>query len=188
MVRFKVTPDVLFGQGKVLKDGKEAMKDLFMDVYYPIEESSDPRPAIILTYGGSFHRGNPRVPYVGIGSQSTTMSQYAMRYVEEGYVCFTISYRVAPDNPVIGPYEGIGEDELIVEKVIEHLNMVYKKAEITMNYHIQEKDKTKEEVKMNYKSKENIEATTETVTIDYITKDLPNDEQVHGGIKQKTLF
>lgn len=112
VIRFKVTQEVIFGQGKILKDGKEAMKDLWMDVYYPVEKSSEPRPAIILTYGGSFHRGNPRVPYVGIGSQSTTMSQYAKRYVEEGYVCFTISYRVAPDNPIIAPYEGFSEDDL----------------------------------------------------------------------------
>lgn len=112
VVRYKVTTDVIFGQGKILKDGKETTKDLWMDVYYPVEKSNRPRPAVILTYGGSFHRGNPRVPYVGLGAQTTTMSQYAMRYAEEGYVCFTITYRVAPDNPVIGPYEGFTEDDL----------------------------------------------------------------------------
>lgn len=113
VVRYKVVPDVIFGKGKILKaESKEGYKDLWMDVYYPVEESTESRPAIILTYGGSFHRGNPRVPYVGIGAQTTTMSQYAMRYAEEGFVCFTITYRVAPDNPIIGPYEGFTEDDL----------------------------------------------------------------------------
>ena len=35
-----------------------------------------------------------------------------MRYAEEGFVCFTISYRVAPDNPIPPPYEGFKEDDL----------------------------------------------------------------------------
>ena len=77
VVRYKVTTDVIFGEGKVLKDGKEAVKKLWMDVYTPAKESKEPRPAIILSYGGAHHRGNPRIPYVGLGSQTTTMSQYA---------------------------------------------------------------------------------------------------------------
>ena len=40
------------------------------------------------------------------------MSQYAMRYAAEGFVCFTITYCVAPDNPIIGPYEGFSEADL----------------------------------------------------------------------------
>ena len=110
--RYKVTPDVVFGKGKVIKDGKEATKDLWMDIYYPVEDSDEPRPAVVLAYGGAFHRGHPRIPYVGFDSQTTTMSQYAMRYAEEGFVCFTISYRVAPDNPIPSPYEGFEEDDL----------------------------------------------------------------------------
>ena len=98
IVRYKVTPDIKFGEGKVLKEGKESVKELWMDVYYPVEESPEPRPAVILSYGGSFHRGNPRVPYVGLGGQTTTMSQYAMRYAEEGYVCFTITYQTCIDS------------------------------------------------------------------------------------------
>ena len=115
IVRFEVIPDVKYGQGKILIDDKEALKDLTMDVYYPKEKSDELRPAIVLSYGGSFHRGNPRIPYVGIGAQTTTMSQYAMRYAEEGYVVFTINYRVSPDNPVIGPYEGFTGEDLDTE-------------------------------------------------------------------------
>ncbi len=115
VVQYRVETDVVFGQGAVLTDGKDDTKELWMDVYHPLEEATDPRPAIILTYGGSFHRGNPRIPYVGIGAQTTTMSQYAQRFAAEGYVCFTITYRVAPDNPVIAPYEGFTESDLDVD-------------------------------------------------------------------------
>ncbi|MCL9777553.1 alpha/beta hydrolase [Vibrio methylphosphonaticus] len=112
IVRYKVTEDVKYGEGAVLIDGKESMKDLVMDVYYPTSEADGPRASVILTHGGSWHRGHPRVPYVGLGSQSTTMSQYAMRYAQEGYVAFTIRYRVATDNPANAPYEGFTEDDL----------------------------------------------------------------------------
>ena len=111
IVQYKVTADVKYGEGKVKKDGKIAMKDLTMDVYYPAEESNEARPAVILSYGGSFHRGNPRIPYSAFGGQTTTMSQYAMQYAAEGFVVFTINYRVAPDNPVIS-YDGYSDDDL----------------------------------------------------------------------------
>ncbi|MBS2100505.1 dienelactone hydrolase family protein [Carboxylicivirga linearis] len=114
IVQYEVTPDVKYGEGKVNANGKVAMKDLTMDVYYPKAESSEPRPAVILTYGGSFHRGNPRSPYTGFGGQTTSMSQYAMRYAAEGFVVFTINYRVAPDNPIVDEYSGYTEDDIDV--------------------------------------------------------------------------
>ncbi|MBR8534090.1 alpha/beta hydrolase [Carboxylicivirga sediminis] len=114
VVQYEVTPDVKYGEGKVNANGKVAMKDLTMDVYYPKGESSEPRPAVILTYGGSFHRGNPRSSYTGFGGQTTSMSQYAMRYAAEGFVVFTVNYRVAPDNPIVDEYSGYTEDDIDV--------------------------------------------------------------------------
>ncbi|WP_430814794.1 alpha/beta hydrolase [Carboxylicivirga sp. RSCT41] len=111
IVQYTVTPDVKYGEGKIMSDNKIGSKDLNMDVYYPTNNNNN-RPAVILSYGGSFHRGNPRIPYAGFGGQTTTMSQYAMRLAAEGYVVFTINYRVAPDNPVLDNYEGFSEDDL----------------------------------------------------------------------------
>ncbi|MDG3085500.1 alpha/beta hydrolase [Vibrio hannami] len=113
VVRYDVITDVTYGQGAVMAENENTMMDLTMDVYSPVEMTDEPLPAIILTHGGSFHRGNPRIPYVGIGGQTTTMSQYAMRYAEEGYVVFTIKYRVAPDNPVIDMNEHYSNDLLL---------------------------------------------------------------------------
>ena len=119
VVRYLVDTDIPYGQGKVLIDGKEADFELTMDVYYPLRQADSPRPAIILVYGGAHHRGNPRVRYVGFGSQTTSMSEYAMRFAEEGIVAFTIRYRVAPDNPVVGPYEGFAEDDLETDFLLD---------------------------------------------------------------------
>ncbi|MGI9219499.1 MAG: alpha/beta hydrolase [Woeseiaceae bacterium] len=119
VVRYQVETDLPYGQGKVLRDGKEDTLELTMDAYYPLEQADSPRPAIILVYGGAHHRGNPRVKYVGFGSQTTSMSEYAMRFSEEGIVAFTIRYRVAPDNPVVGPYEGFSEDDLETDFLLD---------------------------------------------------------------------
>ena len=112
VVRYQVVTDVPYGEGKVLTDDTEQTIQLTMDVYHPQEKADSPSPAIILVYGGAHHRGNPRVKYTGFGSQTTSMSEYAMRFAEEGFVAFTIRYRVAPDNPVVSPYEGFAEADL----------------------------------------------------------------------------
>lgn len=119
VVRYRVDTDVQYGEGKVLTDGEEDSLQLTMDVYYPLEQAESPRPAIILVYGGAHHRGNPRVKYVGFGSQTTSMSEYAMRFAEEGLVAFTIRYRVAPDNPVVGPYENFTENDLETDFLLD---------------------------------------------------------------------
>lgn len=111
IIKYKVTSDVIYGQGKVLNDGKEEMMDLWMDVYEPIETSYEPLPAVFLTHGGSFHRGNPRETYLEAGAQTTSMSNYAKRLAGEGFVCFTIKYRLAGENPVLS-YDGYSDKDL----------------------------------------------------------------------------
>ena len=119
VIRYQVDTDVPYGQGKVLIDGQEEMLELTMDVYYPLEQADSQRPAIVLVYGGAHHRGNPRVKYVGFGSQTTSMSEYAMRFAEEGFVAFTIRYRVAPDNPVVDSYDGFSEADLETDFLLD---------------------------------------------------------------------
>jgi len=111
VIKYKVSSDVIYGQGKVLNDSKVEMLDLWMDVYEPAETSNDPLPAVILTHGGSFHRGNPRETYLEAGAQTTSMSNYAKRLAGEGFVCFTIKYRLAGENPVPS-YEGYSDNDL----------------------------------------------------------------------------
>ncbi|MCT4590063.1 MAG: dienelactone hydrolase family protein [Carboxylicivirga sp.] len=135
LVTYKVTPDVRYGEAKVLKDGEVLSKSLTMDVYYPANEAEGDRPAIILSYGGSFHRGNPRIPYNGFGGQTTSMSQYAQRYAAEGFVVFTINYRVATDNPVIDAYEGYTAEDLDTRifnspEAISQINVIRKQMNL----------------------------------------------------------
>lgn len=111
IANYKITPATIYGQGKVEVDGNEELMDLWMDVYEPINVTKKELPAVILTHGGSFHRGNPRETYLEAGAQTTSMSNYAKRLASEGFVCFTIRYRMAGDNP-IPSYEGYTNEDL----------------------------------------------------------------------------
>ncbi|WP_167494635.1 MULTISPECIES: alpha/beta hydrolase [Vibrio] len=95
---FTSQENVTYGQGAVVKDGKTSDRELKMDVFIPNAEL--PTAAIFMTFGGSFHRGNPHLPYNMEGAQTTSMREYCKIFVEQGYACFNIDYRVAPELPI----------------------------------------------------------------------------------------
>ncbi|WP_145975767.1 alpha/beta hydrolase [Ruegeria atlantica] len=82
-----------------------------MDVYYPTEMASAPRPAVILTFGGAFHRGSPRLTFQSGGAQDTSMGNYCRRFAARGYTCFAIDYRLTIEGPVLSG-EGYQEEWL----------------------------------------------------------------------------
>lgn len=126
VIKYKVKTDVIYGHGKVVKDGKETLMDLWMDVYEPIETSNKPRPVVIFTHGGAFHRGNPRHTYHEMGANDTSPLDYCKKFAAESYVCFAISYRFAPDSPVPS-YDGYSEEDLNLERLsmlMDQVNLI----------------------------------------------------------------
>ncbi len=99
-VTYSLEAGVVYGQGVVTKEGKEVSRDLWMDIYHPTEATSTPRPAVILTFGGAFHRGSPRLTFQSGGAQDTSMGNYCRRFAARGYTCFAIEYRLTPEGPV----------------------------------------------------------------------------------------
>ncbi|NEO94067.1 MAG: alpha/beta hydrolase [Moorea sp. SIO3G5] len=136
MLDYKVTPEVIYGKGDVIVEDDEGDDkldtiNLWMDVYEPLEDTEEkteekPRPAIIFTHGGSFHRGSPRYTYDEGGAQDTSPGDYCRKFATRGYVCFAISYRLAPDNPVPSregyPPEDI--DMTNLELILDQVNKV----------------------------------------------------------------
>ena len=95
-----VQQGVVYGKGTVVgEDGEDYDRNLLMDVYSPSDESEGPRPAVILCFGGSFHRGGPDFVFHEGGAQDTSMSTYCHTLAQLGYVCFAIEYRLAPEEP-----------------------------------------------------------------------------------------
>ena len=100
-VSYKLAAGVVYGDGVVTRDGKQVSRDLWMDIYQPLEMSETPRPAIILSFGGAFHRGNPRLTIHSGGAQDTSMANYCRRFAARGYTCFAIDYRLTPEGPAL---------------------------------------------------------------------------------------
>ncbi len=98
---YTVTEDVVYGEGVVTRDGSEVTRKLWMDVYQPDGEASPPRPAVIMTFGGAFHRGSPRATTQSGGATDTSMADYCRSFAASGYTCFAIDYRLTTEGPVL---------------------------------------------------------------------------------------
>lgn len=100
-VTYVLDAGVVYGEGVVTTEGSAVSRDLWMDIYYPHEAASTPRPALILTFGGAFHRGSPRLTFQSGGAQDTSMGNDCRRFAARGYTCFAIEYRLTPEGPVL---------------------------------------------------------------------------------------
>jgi len=135
---YKLTTDVVYGQGKVKQDGKIVMRDLKMDVYEPVDENSNGlRPAVVLVHGGAWHRGGRRYPpYEHLGGIHSMMEGYARLLAPLGYVCFIIEYRLVPDNPVptMAPdAEGLQDHKLILTAAaMDRLSLVRSEMNLSL--------------------------------------------------------
>lgn len=99
---YSVKTDIVYGKGKITKDGKVVERDLLMDVYTPTDLSGKGQlPAVVLVHGGAFHRGGLRLPpFKEHGAVHSAMQDWARLLTPLGYVCFVIEYRLTPELPV----------------------------------------------------------------------------------------
>ncbi len=95
----KVTRAVRYGTGIVGHPAAPRERDLLLDVYAPVG-ASGPRPALVMAFGGAFHRGSREKDRVDEeGQKNTTIAEYCARFAARGYVAFSIDYRLIPENP-----------------------------------------------------------------------------------------
>ncbi|MEZ8035293.1 MULTISPECIES: alpha/beta hydrolase [Vibrio] len=97
---FKMTPKVTYGFGNVTTDEIVHSRELWMNVFEPTDKSHIKETAIVMTFGGAFHQGSPDLSFNVGGAQDTSMNDYCQRFAKQGYVCFAIDYRLAPENPL----------------------------------------------------------------------------------------
>lgn len=97
-----VTEDVTYGIGGVdyvAGRGPARYRDLKLDVYQPIGDHNEARPALILAFGGAFHRGSKGKEVFEGENPSTAMAEYCREFARRGYVCFSIDYRLMQEAP-----------------------------------------------------------------------------------------
>lgn len=86
--RVKVARNVQFGTAEV-RQPNVAKRPLFLDVYEPEDgEASWKRPAMIAIHGGGFLFGD-----------KSEMTNLCRELAARGYACFSINYRLVPDDP-----------------------------------------------------------------------------------------
>lgn len=85
--------------------GPTHLVTLAYDAYLP-DAPAGPSPAVVLAFGGAFHRGskeNDAFPTAGAYGPNTSIADYCSRFAEEGFACFSVRYRLAPEDPEPGP-------------------------------------------------------------------------------------
>jgi len=86
--KVKVTRSIQFGTGEV-RDPSPGKRPLLLDVYQPDgADLSFKRPAVIAIHGGGFVFGD-----------KSEMTNLCREFAARGYACFSINYRLVPDDP-----------------------------------------------------------------------------------------
>lgn len=97
-----VTPDIVYGAGVVNSTAEPTSRPLMMDAYLPVARQGHATPAIILAFGGAFHRGDKGdFQFEEDGARDSSMAAYCRDLAARGIACFSIDYRVTPEDPVL---------------------------------------------------------------------------------------
>lgn len=121
-----VSRDVCFGTGGVdFSSGGESerTRELFMDVYAPAATKVGAKlPALVLAFGGAFHRGSKDDDTFEDGEwRNTPIAQYCRIFASRGFVCFSVGYRLTGEAPDPGPQRWLTDPEAISRSRIDHV-------------------------------------------------------------------
>ena len=96
----QVTSNVPYGTARVNVSTSPKDRTLALDVFSPEGASQSPRPALIMAFGGAFHRGNKETDeFDNDGHRNTPVSGYCREFARRGYVAFSIDYRLVQEDP-----------------------------------------------------------------------------------------
>lgn len=99
----QLTHNLVYGRAQIhASQDRPQTRDLFLDVYRPVADGKPlaNRPAVIMAFGGAFHRGSKgEERFTEDGAQDSSMADYCRRFAREGYVCFSIDYRLTQEDP-----------------------------------------------------------------------------------------
>lgn len=96
-----VTRDVEYGQGQIGHGtATPGVRPLMLDIYAPSGPlPAVPRPALVLSHGGAYHRGSKQHDvFEQDGSFNTPVHEYCERFAARGYVCFSVGYRLTQER------------------------------------------------------------------------------------------
>lgn len=101
MPGIRVTPDVRYGTGRIHFNREPIERALCLDAYEPdVAAAAALRPALIMAFGGAFHRGSKESDeFDNDGSRNTPVSEYCRAFARRGFATFSIDYRLVQEDP-----------------------------------------------------------------------------------------
>lgn len=98
--------DIIFARARVgYHEPQRPMREvaLRLDAYLPDKTDGRSLPALIMAFGGAFHRGSKENDAFSDGTgTSTAVADYCQRFAELGMAAFSVEYRLAQTDPEPG--------------------------------------------------------------------------------------
>ena len=96
-----VIRDLVYGEAPVGHgNGVATPRPLRMDAYLPTGPATAPRPALLMSHGGAYHRGSKEEDlFEQDGWVNTPVADWCRRFAERGYACFSVGYRLTQESP-----------------------------------------------------------------------------------------
>ena len=109
----RITRDVVYGRAPIHIHSQPQDRELTLDLYQPSDcQPGDSRPALVMAFGGAFHRGDTRQDeFEQAGQRNTPVSAYCAALARRGYVAASIDYRLVQEDPDPGATPVIGNPQ-----------------------------------------------------------------------------
>lgn len=125
----RVTRDLVYSEAVVHATSTAAMKrrELCLDVYEPAEGAAPGtlRPAVIMAFGGAFHRGSRAEDSFGVPPDcSTSVADYCRMFAQWGCVAFSIDYRLVQEDPDPGTTRAVFDPRSIPRSRVDEVRRV----------------------------------------------------------------
>lgn len=125
----KILRDVRYGVGGIHHTTAPRERALCLDVYLPEPSAQEQsslgsvgRPALIMAFGGAFHRGSKEADeFDNEGHRNTPVSTYCQEFAKRGYVTFSIDYRLVQEDPDPGVNNVILDKSTIKRTRMDHV-------------------------------------------------------------------
>lgn len=122
----RVTRDLIYAHAQICIDDPAGPieRALRLDKYEPADDKGrSDRPALLLAFGGAFHRGSKEDDTFATeeGLRNTSIAEYCRRFAKMGYVACSIDYRLVQEAPHPGSTLVVADPTAIPRSRVDHV-------------------------------------------------------------------